>query len=185
MNGDELGNRPDASDLVVDNPEIRRQLILRHAAEKEAEALRKELQIVKDALNTKGESMKAVLGQIYNEKKNIAANLRSNINRVLMPLLRKLESKTGPGEKVYIRLLRNGLKEITSPFVGLLENSYPGLTAREVEVCRLIHDGFASKEIAELLDCSLETIRSHRKSIRRKLSLNGSKERLSHYLKNV
>ncbi len=185
MNGEELGNCPESNRTDTHDPEIHRQLILRLAAEKEAEALRRELRIVKDALNAKGESMKAVLGQIHDEKKNIAANLRSNINRVLMPLLRKLESKTGPDEKVYIGLLRNGLKEITAPFVGLMENSYPGLTHREVEICHFIHDGLASKEIADLLNCSLETIRSHRKNIRRKLGLIKSKERLSHYLINI
>ena len=46
------------------------------------------------------------------------------------------------------------------------------LTARELEVLRLITTGQTSKEIAERLSLSVETVRSYRKSMMRKLGVN-------------
>ena len=39
------------------------------------------------------------------------------------------------------------------------------LTTRELEVLRLIAQGFKTREISELLSISFETVRSHRKNI--------------------
>jgi DNA-binding CsgD family transcriptional regulator len=47
-----------------------------------------------------------------------------------------------------------------------------GLTAREVEVVRLIADGYTSKEIAETLCISPKTVDAHRGHIFRKVGVN-------------
>lgn len=58
---------------------------------------------------------------------------------------------------------------------GDLETKKPpllaGFTAREIQVLRLITDGKSSKEAAVLLGISLETVRSYRKNLMRKLSV--------------
>lgn len=46
------------------------------------------------------------------------------------------------------------------------------LTPRELQVMRLIAEGKTSKEIAAVLDLSLETVRGYRKALMRKLSVN-------------
>ena len=46
------------------------------------------------------------------------------------------------------------------------------LSPRELQVLRLIADGKTSKEIAVMLDLSLETVRSYRKTMMKKLNLN-------------
>jgi len=46
------------------------------------------------------------------------------------------------------------------------------LTPRELQVLRLVADGKTSKEIANVLDLGLETVRSYRKSMMKKLGVN-------------
>jgi DNA-binding NarL/FixJ family response regulator len=46
------------------------------------------------------------------------------------------------------------------------------LTPRELQVLRLVADGKTSKEIANFLDLGLETVRSYRKSMMKKLGVN-------------
>ena len=51
------------------------------------------------------------------------------------------------------------------------ENLPPGLTAREMDVMRLLANGASNKEIATQLSVSLTTVRTHVSSILRKLNL--------------
>lgn len=57
------------------------------------------------------------------------------------------------------------------------------LTPTEMEVCQYIQDGLTSKEIANKLFSSFETIQTHRKNIRKKMGLKGSKTPLCTYLR--
>jgi len=45
------------------------------------------------------------------------------------------------------------------------------ITTRENEIIQLISDEYSSKEIAEMLFISIETVKDHRKNIRRKLNV--------------
>ncbi len=47
-----------------------------------------------------------------------------------------------------------------------------GLSPREIQVLRLVADGKTSKEIAVMLDLSVQTIRSYRKAMMKKLNVN-------------
>jgi len=58
------------------------------------------------------------------------------------------------------------------------------LTPAELKVCQLIQSGHRTKEIADALNLSIETVQSHRKSIRRKLSLSGKEVNLFAFLKS-
>ncbi len=57
------------------------------------------------------------------------------------------------------------------------------LTPTEMEVCQYIQDGLTSKEIANKLFSSFETIQTHRKNIRKKMGLKGCKTPLCTYLR--
>src|SRR6266849_8373858 len=47
-----------------------------------------------------------------------------------------------------------------------------GLTEREVQVLRLLAEGLASKEVAAALNLAVETVRSYRKSLMKKLKIH-------------
>ncbi|MBM3736241.1 MAG: response regulator transcription factor [Acidobacteria bacterium] len=60
---------------------------------------------------------------------------------------------------------------------GDLESGGPpstldGLSPREMQVMRMIADGMTSKEIAQSLDLGVETVRSYRKTLMKKLGVN-------------
>jgi NarL family two-component system response regulator LiaR len=48
------------------------------------------------------------------------------------------------------------------------------LTARQIEVIRLIGSGQANDEIAAALDITIRTVRFHRSEIARKLGISGT-----------
>jgi len=52
------------------------------------------------------------------------------------------------------------------------------LTAREIEIVKLISEGYTSNSIAEKLHVSFHTVSSHRKNIFKKLNINNSSELL-------
>lgn len=69
-------------------------------------------------------------------------------------------------EKLLIRIQRGDLE--AKPVPTMLE----GLSPRELQVLRLVAEGKTSKEIAVLLDLGLQTVRSYRKTMMKKLNVN-------------
>jgi DNA-binding NarL/FixJ family response regulator len=63
------------------------------------------------------------------------------------------------------RLKNNELKSTPNP-------ALEGLTEREVQVLRLLAEGLASKEVAAALNLAVETVRSYRKSLMKKLKIH-------------
>ena len=56
--------------------------------------------------------------------------------------------------------------------VSLADITPYGLTPRELQVLRLVAEGKTSKDIAILLDLGLQTVRSYRKTMMKKLGVN-------------
>ena len=57
------------------------------------------------------------------------------------------------------------------------------LTVRELDVCAAIKKGLSSKEIADQLGLSVNTVHKHRQTIRRKLFLNNKEVNLAAFLR--
>lgn len=68
-----------------------------------------------------------------------------------------------------LRRIQSGNLQAT-PTSPLLD----GLSRREVQVLRLVAEGKSSKEIAGILDLELETVRSYRKTMMKKLGVNNA-----------
>ncbi len=85
----------------------------------------------------------------------------------------------------YLTIIESNIQEITSPFTKRLLGKYLGLTPMEVQAASLIKEGKATKEIAELLNVSENTVSSIRFHIRKKLDLTHKKINLRHYLKSL
>ncbi len=69
-------------------------------------------------------------------------------------------------DRLLVRIQRGDLE--TGNSVSALD----GLSPREQQVMRLIADGMTSKEIAANLDLGVETVRSYRKTLMKKLGVN-------------
>jgi DNA-binding CsgD family transcriptional regulator len=56
------------------------------------------------------------------------------------------------------------------------------LTAKEIEIAKLVRDGKTTKEMADMLHSSIRAVEFHRDNIRKKLGLNKSNKNLRSYL---
>ena len=54
-----------------------------------------------------------------------------------------------------------------------------------MKIAAMVKNKMTSKVIAKLMYISLETVKAHRKNIRRKLKINNTKHKLSEYLVSV
>jgi two-component system response regulator NreC len=79
------------------------------------------------------------------------------------------------------RLLDDYLSRVTT---GEEQDSYGGLTEREREVLRHIGEGNTSREIAEILVLSINTIERHRANIMEKLNLHSKTELVKYAIRN-
>jgi DNA-binding NarL/FixJ family response regulator len=86
---------------------------------------------------------------------------------------------TARGEKFFcgkiIELLMNGAGEFNSDRIISNTNCDPlTLSDREIEIVRLVAEGFSAKQIADQLCLSIHTVNTHRKNIMAKLNVNNT-----------
>ncbi len=108
--------------------------------------------------------------------------IASNVRRMVMPYLRKLERRLGKREKGFIRNIESNLNRLISPMAKNLALNSPDLTPAELQVAALVKDGNSSKEIAQLLSVSQRTVDYHRRNIRKKLGLANTRANLRTHL---
>jgi DNA-binding CsgD family transcriptional regulator len=82
-------------------------------------------------------------------------------------------------------MIKSHLEEITSPFTRNISSEYMAFSPGEIQVASLIRDGKSSKEIASLLNISLNTVHTYRYNIRRKAGVINNKVNLRSYLKGL
>ena len=124
-------------------------------------------------------ALRVLLDQRDKDKKQIEKNMLYKIEKLIFPYLDKLKEKKVDSEgNVYLNIIESNLKEITSTISPDLLSQFSKLTPAEIEVADLIRRGKTTKEIAQLLRLATATIATHRKNIRKKLSLTNKKMNL-------
>lgn len=124
----------------------------------------------------------------------LARNLEKNRNESEKRILQKTKTLILPIiEKLYHARRLEKYREDLDLLTGFLENLTSGLgedkistslSASEMRIASLIKNGLSSNEIARHLNVSLYTVKTHRKNIRRKLSLQNSGVNLRSYLES-
>jgi DNA-binding CsgD family transcriptional regulator len=128
-------------------------------------------------------ALKVLLKQRENDKDESEGNIVANVKHLIMPYIEKLKKNRDVSDDlVYLNILESNLKEIISPFAQKLSSNHSGLTPKEIQVANLTRDGKQDKEISEILSISLDTVKFHRKNIRKKLGLYGQRTNLRSYL---
>jgi DNA-binding CsgD family transcriptional regulator len=107
------------------------------------------------------------------------------ISSQIMPLIGdiandKLHEKSKVKLEVLAAYLRNMVGEVSSS-----QDAIPLLSSMEMQVAVLITKGFSSEKIARLLNRSSYTVRTHRRSIRKKVGILKSSTELSAVLKQL
>jgi DNA-binding CsgD family transcriptional regulator len=156
----------------------------RISADLELQETNRQLTLERQALQETNTAMRIVLARIEQEKEEIHQDIRTNVEKILMPILQALGSQLPPTQKKYTEMLQANLEEITSPFISHLSSSYHSLTPTEIAICNMIRNGLRTKEIAQIRGISTATINRHREHIRRKLKLTNSEANLATYLQS-
>ena len=103
----------------------------------------------------------------------------------ILPELRDLRNYKVP-EKVRAKL--NLIEDRLRMIIPVAENPHSVLillSPQEIQIASMIKDGFNTSEIADTLNLGLDTIKSHRRNIRRKLHITRKEIELASYLKSV
>ena len=155
----------------------------RKLTEEALEASRRSLREHGKSLEHKNLALREILGQLELEKRQIREDMVTNIRDAVFPILDRLASTEE--NRLYIDMLQRILRDLAHPFGRKLSETSASLTAREKEICRMVHGGLSSKEICGLLGISLQTVEKHRKNIRKKLGLVDSGSTLGTYLNEL
>lgn len=117
------------------------------------------------------------------EKKGLERGIYHKLKSLFLPSLEKIEAEPSAAiRNSYVNILRTQLIDMTQGFARELEGRFLTLTRSEMQICRLIQKGLATKEVADRINISFETVQTHRRNIRRKLCLTGRKVSLHAYL---
>jgi len=136
-------------------------------------------------LQEKNIALREVMEQVKLEKEKTEEHILTNVDRLVLPLLTRIKEKSSQLDRIYINLLEENLRRLTSPFGREISRKALGLTPKEIEICNMITSGMTSKEIASVLHVSCRTVDTHRANIRKKLELKKRKINLITYLKSL
>jgi len=186
--------RDNDDDRVILVMEVSRDITERKKAEKELKKLNVELEqrveartsellkSTQELLDTNN-AISVLAKNIDKNKEEAEKKIALTINSNIMPIVENLRNyKTLKNHQVELDVLVAYLQDITS---NLLNGSdiIVRLSSTEMRVAAMIKNGLASKEIAGKLYISLNTVKTHRRNIRKKLNIHNSDINLANYLR--
>lgn len=126
--------------------------------------------------------LKRLLFEIKEEKQKTGQVIHMNIERLILPDLARM-AKAPVQQRYQLRdTIQANLLDLVSPVTGEHIDRYFLFTPTELRVVNLIRQGRSSKEIAEALNISPQTVATHRKKIRKKLNISGKKINLTSFI---
>ena len=143
-----------------------------------------QLQAERKTLEEKNIALKQVLDTISSDREKYRHELCAEIDNVMMPILERLRRSGDAIPQSALDELEAGIHRITEQDMDDFQNNVSKLTPRELDIMELIKEGLSSKEIAERLGLSDQTIHKHRNTIRRKLQLHNKNINLAAYLRS-
>ncbi|MEE8578147.1 MAG: PAS domain S-box protein [candidate division Zixibacteria bacterium] len=179
-----MHDKPIAKNMVPDAESLLAVFAARAVAELERVRAEENLRSESEALNQKNIAMSHILEHIEQEREKFREELALKLENLLLPTVKKLRKNKGHLTPKDIDHLEDALKSILNKEIDVFHRNLTRLSGRELQVSEMIRNGISSKEIADKLGISLETVNKHRESIRSKLQITHSKVNLGAYLKS-
>jgi PAS domain S-box-containing protein len=121
-------------------------------------------------------TLKNLMRAFERERSGIETGISHRIETLLLPTIEKLKRESSADVRnTYLNVMRDQLINLTSGFSKELDGRFLRLTRTEMKICKFIQTGLSSKEIAQTMNVSFETVQAHRRNIRKKLGLRGRK----------
>jgi ATP/maltotriose-dependent transcriptional regulator MalT len=152
--------------------------------EQELERYRLKTDELRQELLVANKALLSLVKQTERGREDIELQMASAIRVRVMPILRRLMSDPALSRhRTEVELLQEHLIQICPP---PQENTCwtTALSNTELHIATLVRHGYSSAEIAQHLHISIDTVKTHRKSIRRKLNLHRSPSNLRTHLQN-
>lgn len=156
-------------------------------------ALEENLRREKSQMEELNITLRTVMRNIDNERKELQKAFARNVEDLLLPALDKVATEQiQEVRNGYLDIIRDQLIKLATGADWEQDGRLLKLTPTEMKVCQFIQAGSPTKSIADTMGLSVETIQTHRKSIRKKLGLRGRNVNLytflnspnKHYLDN-
>jgi DNA-binding CsgD family transcriptional regulator len=112
------------------------------------------------------------------------------IRALLLPIIENVRQEKSRQENSrqkynrYIDILLKHIEDVSSGLATHLQ-VHNALSMSEVRIALLVKSGFTNEEVAEYLHIAPETVKTHRRNIRRKLGITGKKSELNAYLQSL
>jgi PAS domain S-box-containing protein len=159
---------------IAEKLEDKQRELLRHKLD--LEKANKELVQTNTALS--------VLARNIDKKRDeVEKKIAQTISAHIIPLIDEIKNdKLSEKSRVKLQVLAAYLNDLT-PDAAKGHDVIISLSATELRIAMMIKNGFSSDEIARLLHISPHTVKTHRRSIRRKLNITNANINLSSYLR--
>jgi DNA-binding NarL/FixJ family response regulator len=164
--------------------ELENALRIINHSEKELSHRKSTLERLNRELLEVNQALSVLARNIDKEKDALEKNVSQIVNAKIMPIVKGLQKDIYCQKRMAdLEVLSHYLNEIVSDS-NLNYNIYPPLTEHEMRVAVMIKNMLTSQKIADMLNISLHTVKTHRKNIRRKLKIQNRKVNLVSYLKS-
>ncbi len=158
----------------------------RKLAEKELESREAELERKSIRLEETNTALKVLLAQREDDQKEMERRIIMNVKELALPYVYQLKKMDlNMNQLNYLEILESHLNDIITPFMRRVVTDHPDMTAREIEVAALVREGKTNKDIADLMNLSVNTIQIHRHNLRKKLGIKNKKKNLRSYLLSI
>ncbi len=143
------------------------------------ESRTRQLALKTENLEEANVALTVLLKKRDHDKKDLEEQMLANVKVLISPYLEKLKkSQLAERQEGYLNILETNLSNVISPFLHRLTAHHLRYTPTEIQVANMIKDGRTSKEIAEIMNLSPETVSNHRKHIRKKSGISNKKVNL-------
>ena len=174
------------AELVKLNKKLKEEIGDRKQIEKKLRKREAELKIQTNELEELNSALKVLLKRRDEDKTALEESVVVNVKELTLPYIEKLQrTELEPQQITLIKIIDSHLRDIVSPFTTKLSSRFLKLTPTEIKLANLIKEGKTTKEMAELLSLSENTIKVHRFQIRSKLGLKHKKINLRSYLRSL
>lgn len=128
-------------------------------------------------------ALRVLLKKREEDERRLEERMVANIRELVFPYIEQMKSgHLDHRQTACLQTIESTLNEITSPFLTRLSLDYRGLTPSEIRIANLVKHGSSTKDIADMLNLSGQTIEFYRKNIRKKLGLTNRSVNLRTFL---
>ena len=169
--------------------EMLRHVVLRaldvQRMELEQKELHEEIERGQKVLTEISEALSEVTKTVEIIRRVTETRMIQQMKSLILPLVEKLrQDQTMQVYESHLAQLSRLMDDIQSGYATHLQAS-SSLSVREWRTALMIKNGMTNQEIASQLHIALETVKAHRRNIRKKLGLTGTKCTLSAYLQSL